>query len=342
MANPEQRADINPELLREMSLAYSNISGRNSPLLRTETIRNDWTAQRYGHGTIIVSELHQPGKSFKPRGAINFLMGLTRAELDKGIVAASAGNHAQGVALGCRMLRASGHIIVPESTPDNKIDQTEEIGGGWVGVSKVGKDFDEALEFAQSYCEKIGEVFSPPFDHIKVIAGQATLGMEIYQDIPNIGAVFVPVGGGGLIAGVAAALKNRDPRIRVIGVEPEHAASLQYARELGEPAPLQGEFSTFIDGAAVRQVGVLPFKYANHLIDEVISVSDTEVREVVTELWGVEESWSWLVKTELAGALSLAGIRHYGSSNLDSNKVTVGMITGGSLSEKRFEEEVRV
>jgi len=342
MANPERAADIDPHLLKEMSLAYSNISRRNSPLLRTEIIRNEWTARRFGHGTIIVSELHQPSKSFKPRGAVNFLMGLTRAELDRGIVAASAGNHAQGVALGCKMLKANGLIVVPKSTPDNKIDQTIEIGGGRVSVRKQGKDFDEALEFAQSYSKDVGAVFSSPFDDIKVIAGQATLAMEVYQDVPNIGAVFVPVGGAALIAGTAAALKNRDSSIRIIGVEPENAASLQYARKLGGPAPLEGEFSTFIDGAAVRQVGDLPFKYANHLIDDVITVSDMEVREVVNELWGVEESWSWLVKTELAGALSLAGIRHYGSSNLDSNKVSVGMITGGNLSEKRFNEEVRL
>jgi threonine dehydratase len=341
MSNPEQRNAIDPELLKEMRLAYSTISQRDSPLLRTETIRNEWLSQRFGQGTTIVSELHQPGKSFKLRGAYNYFKNLTRAQLDKDVVSASAGNHAQGVARCSKLFKTKSHIFVPKSTPPNKIALIEEIGGPNVKMHRDGDDFDESLKLAQSFCEEKGSSFSAPFDDLKVIAGQATLGMEIYQDISNIGAVFVPVGGGGLIAGVAAALKNRDPSIRVIGVEPELAGSLQYARKLGIPSALQGEFSTFVDGAAVRQVGALPFEYANDLIDDVMSVSDIQVREVVTELWGVEESWSWLVKTELAGALSLTGLRHYGLS-LDSNRVSVGIITGGNLSEERFEEEVRI
>ncbi len=337
MASPEQVS----ELQIKMDEA-ANAMSRRSPVLRTQVIENDEIRSMFGENTTVVSELHQPGRSFKLRGALFFAMSLTYAERKRGIVAASAGNHAAGIAIASRLLDINTDMFMSEGTPENKVALVDALGGGKVQTHLVkGGEFDEALEAALTYSEKEDKVFSSPFNDLNVIAGQSTLAREIYQDVDNIGTIFLPVGGMGLIAGVAAAIKRRDPNIKIVGVEPENAASLQYARELGKPAPLPGDFSTFIDGAAVRQVGELPFALANDLVDDVITVSDYQVRKVTTELWDIDKSWSWLVRTELAGALALAGLREYGSTDSE-NKRSVAVITGGNLSQERFEREVRV
>jgi threonine dehydratase len=288
----------------------------------------------------VVSELHQPGQSFKLRGAFIFFKNLTRAQLKAEVGTASAGNHAQGIAYCSKLFEVKSHIVMPVNTPKHKITRVKEIGGDYVEPLLVGDDVDEALEYAKDYCKKTGAIFSAPFDDINVIAGQATLGIEIYQDLPNIDTVFCPVGGMGLIAGIAAAIKNRNPNVKIIGVEPEGAPSLQYARKIGKPSPLEGEIDTFVDGAAVRQVGEVPFEMTNHLIDDVISVSNTDLRQVITELWDIDKSYSWLVRSELAGGLALTGFRNYGSSS--GSEATACIITGGSLSRERFESEVRI
>jgi threonine dehydratase len=337
MTNPELQAEL---LIKEREA--SNMMSRRSPILRTQAIENGAIDSIFGENTTVVSELHQPGRSFKVRGALFFAMNLTYAERKSGIVAASAGNHAGGIAIASRLLKIKSDIFMPGKTPKNKVDLVSELGGEYVQIHPVeGDEFDESLALAQAYAQKEGKVFSSPFDDINVIAGQSTLGVEIHQDINNIGALFVPVGGMGLIAGIASAIKSRDPSIKIIGVEPEHAASLQYARQQGRPTSLRGEFSTFIDGAAVRQVGELPFVLANDLVDDVISVSDGQVRTATTELWGIDKSWSWLVRAELAGALALTGLREYGYIDNDDRK-SVAIITGGNLSPERFEREVRV
>ncbi|MGH8566687.1 MAG: threonine ammonia-lyase, biosynthetic, partial [Gammaproteobacteria bacterium] len=260
-------------------------------------------SRRLGNRVWIKREDLQPVFSYKLRGAYNLMAHLTPAERARGVVAASAGNHAQGVALAAQRLNVAALIVMPKTTPEIKIAAVRRLGAE---IVLHGNTYDDACEHAHRLQAERGLCFVHPYDHPLVIAGQGTVGKEILeQRAGDLDAIFVPVGGGGLIAGVAAYVKHLLPAIRVIGVECDEAPSMKRALEMGERIVLD-RIGTFADGAAVRQVGEEPFRIARAWVDEVLEVSVDEICSAVKDTFEDTRSIA-----EPAGALALAGLKQY-------------------------------
>ncbi|MCA9503310.1 MAG: threonine ammonia-lyase, biosynthetic [Spirochaetaceae bacterium] len=245
----------------------------------------------------------QPVFSFKLRGAYNRVRKLSPAERRAGVVAASAGNHAQGIALAAERLGCSAKIVMPRTTPRIKVDAVTRLGGEAI---LEGDSYDEAAARARAIETAEGRVFVHPYDDLDVIAGQGTIGMEILrQHRGTLDAVFVPVGGGGLIAGIAAYVKRISPGTRVVGVEPEDAACLAAALATGRPVDI-GPVGLFADGVAVREVGRHPFEIARTAVDEVVTVGVDEICAAIRDVFDDTRSIA-----EPAGALSIAGLKRW-------------------------------
>ncbi len=237
--------------------------------------------------------------SFKERGALNKLLTLNEQERKRGVIAASAGNHAQGVAFHAGELDIRAQIVMPLATPLVKVAATRSFGAE---VILHGASYDEACEEALRRKEQEGRTFIHPFDDPEVIAGQGTIGLELLEQTPDIEAVVVPIGGGGLIAGVACALKETNPRIRVIGVESEKLPSMLRAREAGAPVTIAAE-ATIADGIAVRRAGELTFPLVCRYVDKIVTVDDEEVASAILTLLEQEKTLA-----EGAGAAALAAV----------------------------------
>ena len=237
--------------------------------------------------------------SFKERGALSVLSLLSPEARNRGVVAASAGNHAQGVAFHGALLHTAVHVVVPMGAPEVKIRSCERLGAI---VIRHGMNFDESDAFARDYAARNGLTFLHPFDDPNVIAGQGTIGLEILEQAPKLDSVLVPVGGGGLIAGVATALKRMRPDIRLIGVEPERAHSMYVSRRVGFPTSVFVG-NTLADGLAVSRVGRNAFASANQYVDAVVVVSEEAIAEAIA-------TFDWLagLKVEGAGAVGLAAL----------------------------------
>jgi threonine dehydratase len=207
-------------------------------------------SEKYDCEVYLKREDLQIVRSYKLRGAYNMISQLTQEELDRGVVCASAGNHAQGVAFSCSNLGTLGVIFMPEITPAQKVKQTEMFGAGKVKIILVGDTFDDCLAEALIYTQAHNMTFIPPFDNYSIIEGQGTVGVEILQDLPDVDAIIMPVGGGGLSAGIGSYFREEKPDTLLIGVEPEGAPSMFKALEANEPITLS-EINRFIDGAAV-------------------------------------------------------------------------------------------
>ena len=269
----------------------------------------------------------QPVFSFKLRGAYARMWRLNARERALGVLAASAGNHAQGVALAAGRLGLSAVIVMPVTTPSIKVDAVRRLGAE---VVLEGDGFDEASRRAAELKRESGRVFIHPFDDLDVIAGQGTVGTEILrqaQSPPD--AVFVPVGGGGLIAGVAAAIKCLAPATRIIGVEPAGAASFKAALEAGRPVDI-GPVSLFADGVAVRKVGAHPFRVAHDLVDEIVTVGTDQICAAVGEVF-----LDTRIVTEPAGALAVAGMREYVKHG-GAGRRLVAINSGANISFERM------
>ncbi|MGC1953767.1 MAG: threonine ammonia-lyase, biosynthetic [Gammaproteobacteria bacterium] len=260
-------------------------------------------SKRLGNRVLLKREDLQPVFSFKLRGAYNKIAGLDPEACARGVIAASAGNHAQGVALAARHRGIEALIVMPKTTPRIKVDAVRAYGAM---IVLHGSAYDEACEHADSLARDRNLVFIHPYDDVEVIAGQGTVAMEILrQHTQALDAIFVPVGGGGLIAGVAAYVKALWPSIRVIGVEPDEAPSLHHALRAGERVVLE-QVGIFADGAAVRQVGKEPFRVARELVDEVVLVSTDEICAAIKDIFDETRSIA-----EPAGALAVAGLKRY-------------------------------
>ena len=259
---------------------------------------------RLGKPVLLKREDLQPVFSFKLRGAYNKIHHLhTRGELGAGVIAASAGNHAQGVALAAERLGLRAVIVMPATTPAIKVNAVRRRGGE---VVLHGDAYDEAYAHARSLAEQEGLTFIHPYDDPEVIAGQGTIGMEILRQHPDpIEAVFVPVGGGGLIAGVAAYLKHLRPATRIIGVEPEDAACM-HAALAADARVVLPQVGLFADGVAVRQAGEETFRIARECVDEVILVSTDEISAAIKDIFDDTRAIA-----EPAGALAIAGLKRY-------------------------------
>ncbi len=275
-------------------------------------------------------------RSFKMRGAYNKMARLTEEERERGVVCASAGNHAQGVALACSELGIDGTIYLPSSTPRQKRDRIESLGGAHVRMVFVHGTFDEAQTAAKQNAKETGRVYIHPFDDPDVMAGQGSIAKEISNQVgSDLDTVLVPVGGGGLLAGVAAWLKANRPSVRVVGVEAAGAASMSAALEAGEPATLES-IDGFVDGTAVRRAGDHTHAVIDSLVDQLVVVPEGAVGKEMLDLYHTDG-----IISEPAGALATAAIAMAASGDLPELQLTgptVAIISGGNNDLSRYAE----
>lgn len=289
------------------------------------------------HNTVrLKREDLQPVFSFKLRGAYNRISQLSAGELARGVICASAGNHAQGVAFSGQKLGIRTLIVMPRTTPDIKVNAVKRLGGE---VILEGDSFDVANRFALQKAEAEGLVYIPPYDDALVIAGQGTVAMELLRQWRNVDCVFVPVGGGGLMAGVAAYLGEVAPHVQVIAVEPEDAACLKLALDSGERRTLP-QVGLFADGVAVAQIGALPFEVARlpksdgsgPVVDpQVVTCSTDEICAAVKDVFDETRSIA-----EPAGALAVAGLKKYVQQHGLQGKHLVALVSGANMNFDRL------
>ncbi len=260
----------------------------------------------------------QQVRSYKIRGAYNKINSLTSEESKKGVVCASAGNHAQGVALSCKLLEIEGVIYMPAPTPNQKIEQVKMFGGDFIDIKLIGDTFDDAYHAATLECEQLHKTFIHPFNDKKVIEGQATVGLEILeQSVEPIDYVFIPVGGGGLAAGLSTVFKQLSPHTKIIGVEPEGAPSMSVSIKNNRNTTLD-QIEKFIDGAAVKRVGDFTFSICKENLHDMITVPEGKVCETILELYNRDA-----IVVEPAGALSISALDFYAEEIKGKNVVCV-------------------
>ena len=287
-------------------------------IVKTKLIHSSVFSEETGNEVYIKPENLQRTGSFKIRGAYNKISKLTEEEKKKGVIASSAGNHAQGVALAAQKLGIKAVIVMPKHTPLIKVEATRKYGAE---VILSGEVYDEAFQKAKELQEKERYIFIHPFDDEDVIEGQGTIALEVLEELPDADIIMVPLGGGGLISGVAAAAKMKNPQIKIVGVEPEGAASALKSIEKGKVTELK-EASTIADGAAVKRIGNIDFDYIKKYVDEIITVSDYELMEAFLLL--VEKH---KIVAENAGILSVAGLKKL----KEKGKKIISILSGGNI-----------
>jgi threonine dehydratase len=255
---------------------------------------------------------------------------LPSEQLQKGVVCASAGNHAQGFAYSCKKLQVKGVVFMPNITPQQKIQQTRLFGGEYIEVRLTGDTFDDCAVAAKRYTEENEMVFIPPFEHVRIIEGQATVGVEILEDESNIDYLFLPVGGGGLSAGVGSYFKAFSPRTKIIGLEPEGAPSMKTAFEAGEPVTLNN-IDAFVDGAAVKRVGNLTYQICKEVLDLMHLVPEGKVCTTILKLYNEDA-----LVVEPAGALSIAALDDFADEIV--GKKVVCIVSGSNNDIDRMQE----
>jgi threonine dehydratase len=269
-------------------------------------------------------------RSYKLRGAYNLMSSLSAEQLERGVVCASAGNHAQGFAYSCKKLNTKGVVFMPVITPNQKISQTKMFGEDNITVKLVGDTFDDCAIAAKKYTEEHGMTFIPPFDDYKIIEGQGTVGLEILEDESDIDFVFMPVGGGGLSAGVGSYFKTFSPKTKLIGVEPEGAPSMLEAIKAGHPVTLDN-IERFVDGAAVKRVGEITFSICKDVLDEMHLVAEGKVCTTILKLYNEDA-----IVAEPAGALSIAALDDYAAEIKGKNVVCI--VSGSNNDIDRMQE----
>jgi threonine dehydratase len=274
-------------------------------------------------------------RSYKLRGAYNMMRQLSPEQLAKGVVCASAGNHAQGFAYSCKMLGVKGVVFMPIPSPKQKVSQTKMFGEDFVTVKLAGDTFDDTAVAAKAYTIEHGMTFIPPFDHPDIISGQATVGVEILEDLPqfteaSLDYVFLPIGGGGLSAGVGAYFKSRSPKTKIIGIEPEGAPSMQAAMQAGYPVELDN-IDKFVDGASVKRVGDYNFAICKNVLDQVHLVPEGKICSTILEMYNEEA-----IIVEPAGAMSVATLDAY--ADQIKGKEVLCIVSGGNNDIARMQE----
>ncbi|HVX20477.1 MAG TPA: threonine ammonia-lyase IlvA [Acidimicrobiales bacterium] len=302
---------------------------------RTPLEPSDRLSGTVGATVLLKREDMQVGRSYKVRGAYNLISSLTDEERHRGVVCASAGNHGQGLAFCCAALRIHGKVFLPASTPRQKRDRIVAIGGPWVEPVIAGSTFDETNAAAEQDAARRGAVYVHPFDDPRTIAGQGTVAVELAEQMAGrLGpgtVVVVPVGGGGLIAGMAVWLKERHPAARIVGAEPEGAASMTAALAAGGPVDL-ADIDTFVDGAAVGRVGNLTYPVVRDLVDDMVTVPEGAVCTEMLDLYQADG-----IIAEPAGALASAAARRY---LRDGGGPVVCVVSGGNNDVSRYAEVV--
>ena len=297
---------------------------------KTPLTYNHNLSRKYGCDVYFKREDLQIVRSYKLRGAYNMMSLLPANQLAKGVVCASAGNHAQGFAYSCKKLNVQGVVFMPIITPNQKVSQTKMFGEGFVEVKLVGDTFDDCAVAAKKYTDEYGLTFIPPFDNIRIIEGQSTVGIEILEEQQNIDFIFLPVGGGGLSAGVGAYFKTYAPATKIIGVEPEGAPSMLTAIKAGQPVKLDN-IDSFVDGAAVKRVGDVTFEICKQVIDDMHLVPEGKICSTILKLYNEEA-----IVVEPAGAISVAALDDY--ANQIKGKKIVCIVSGSNNDIERMQE----
>jgi threonine dehydratase len=316
-----ERAELTPAAVAAAATVLGSVV-RETPVERSERLSHE-----LGTDVWLKREDLQIGRSYKVRGAYNVISSLTPSEQLLGVTCASAGNHAQGVAFSCRALGIHGKVFVPTSTPRQKRDRINALGRPWVELVLAGSSYDEASAAALDDAATTGSVYVHPFDDVRTIAGQGTVGVELGQQCRDgMGTVIVPVGGGGLIAGIAVWLKQNAPQVRIVGAEPAGAASMAAALAAGGPIPLD-HIDSFVDGAAVGTVGRLTYPVVSDLVDDMVTVPEGAVCTELLDLYQTDG-----IIAEPAGALASAAARRL--PGLDGPVVCI--VSGGNNDVSRY------
>lgn len=290
---------------------------------RTELIHSHYFSEKLGFPVLFKCENLQRTGAFKIRGALNFMTAQPREALVNGVITASAGNHAQGVAFSADLLGVKATVYMPENTPPQKVFATRDYGAE---VVLTGRNFDEAYATALQAQKETGALFVHPFDDPLVMAGQGTIGLEVLAELPDLATILVPIGGGGLIAGIATAIRETHPRVRIVGVESAAAPSMHHS--LGKGKIVETPITVSLaDGIAVKKVGNNTFPIVRELVDEVVLVEEEEIAQAIVVLL---ERTKLLV--EGAGAVTLAALL-YGKVPAVSGK-TVCLLSGGNIDVK--------
>ncbi len=301
--------------------------------LNTPLVNNLNLSEQFGANVLLKREDLQPVRSYKIRGAYNKICALPSGVLKKGVVCASAGNHAQGVAFTCNKLQIPGKIFMPVTTPKQKLTQVKMFGKNHTEVILTGDTFDDCYAEAVKYATEHSMAFIHPFDDEEVIAGQATVAVEILESYTQpIDYVFVPVGGGGLAAGILSYFKQKSPSTKIIGVEPAGAPSLTTSLKKGENTTLN-DIDKFVDGAAVKRIGERNFEICQKLIDDVVTVHEGKVCSTILKLYNEEA-----IVVEPAGALAISALDQFREQ---IKAKTVVCIVSGSNNDITRTEEIR-
>lgn len=287
-------------------------------------------SKKYQCNVYLKREDLQIVRSYKLRGAYNMMSSLPAAQLQKGVVCASAGNHAQGFAYSCKKLGVKGVVFMPIITPLQKVQQTRFFGEEFIEIKLAGDTFDDCAVAAKAYTEQNGLTFIPPFDDYKIIEGQATVGVEILEDLSAVEYLFVPVGGGGLCAGVGSYFKTFSPQAKIIGVEPQGAPSMKTALEAGHPVTVEN-IDRFVDGAAVKRIGDITFSICKDVLHDMQLVAEGKVCSTILKLYNEDA-----LVVEPAGALSIAALDAYAEEIKGKNVVCI--VSGSNNDIDRMQE----
>lgn len=287
-------------------------------------------SKKYQSNIYLKREDLQVVRSYKLRGAYNMMSLLPQEQLQKGVVCASAGNHAQGFAFSCKKLNVKGVVFMPIITPKQKVTQTKMFGEDNIEVILIGDTFDDCAVAAKKYTEENGMTFIPPFDDYRIIEGQGTVGVEILEDLPDVDYLFVPVGGGGLSAGVGSYFKNFSPKTKIIGLEPEGAPSMYAALKAGHPVTLEN-IERFVDGAAVKRVGDITFSICKNVLDDMRLVSEGKICSTILKLYNEDA-----IVVEPAGAMSIAALDEFADEIKGKNVVCI--VSGSNNDIERMQE----
>jgi len=297
---------------------------------RTPLQYNHRLSRKYNCQVWLKREDLQVVRSYKLRGAYNMMSTLPKEDLEKGVVCASAGNHAQGFAYSCKQLQVKGVVFMPVITPKQKIAQTRMFGEEWIEIRLSGDTFDDCAQAAMEYTRHHQMVFIPPFEDLRIIEGQGTVGCEILEETQGIDWLFLPVGGGGLAAGVGTCFRQQSPNTRIVGLEPEGAPSMKEALKAGHPVMLR-EIDRFVDGAAVKRVGDLTFSICRDVLDEMHLVPEGRICTTILKLYNEDA-----IVVEPAGALSIAALDDYAEAI--RGKKVVCIVSGSNNDIDRMPE----
>jgi len=299
-------------------------------VIKTPLQLNRNLSAKYNANVYLKREDLQIVRSYKLRGAYNMMSSLPHEQLKKGVVCASAGNHAQGFAYSCKKLNIKGVVFMPIITPNQKVHQTKMFGEDKIEIRLVGDTFDDCAVAAKIFTEENGMTFIPPFDDYRIIEGQGTVGVEILEEQSNIDYLFIPVGGGGLASGVGSYFKTYSPKTKIIGLEPEGAPSLYEALKIGYPITLDN-IERFVDGASVKRTGDLTFSICKEVLDDLHLVPEGKVCSTILKLYNEDA-----IVVEPAGALSIAALDDYAGEIKGKNIVCI--VSGSNNDIDRMQE----